>query len=268
MRRRNQSSAHGSSERRRYFAAAAIWLITFGLTPRLSLAASIQVKKAGKLTASSDAVLMAFCPDPLIEQVLSQDFRVAKRNATADSKAIVSLTVTATQQALKPGVSLGQVAPGNPEVADLIKAAGAVPPPLGDTGDKLDQVAVARTVAQRNMQRPVDSPLSHILSGEFGAQPPPCGEGGSRPGCVDPTPAPKPNDPGYTGDVTDYLNRPNPNAPPHPQDDSAFDQVVVARASLSGSPDELTVVAVVHPGDDVNDAKKLVAEEIANAVLH
>ena len=68
--------------------------------------------------------------------------------------------------------------------------------------------------------------------------------------------------------MTDYLNRPNPNAPPHPQDDSAFDQVVVARASLSGSPDELTVVAVVHPGDDVNDAKKLVAEEIANAVLH
>jgi hypothetical protein len=242
--------------------------VLMAFTARQSLAASIQVKKSGKLSLSADAALMVFCPDPLIQQVLSQDFRAARRAATADSKTVASLTVTATQQALKPGISLAQVAPGNPEVADLIKAAGVTPPPLGDTGNRTDQAAVARAVAQRHLRRPIDSPLSHILSGEFGAQPPPCGENGTYPGCVDPTPQPKPNEPGFTGDLADYLNRGGPNALTHSQDDSAFDTVVVARASLSGSADELTVVAVVHPGDDVSDAKKLVAEEIANAVLH
>jgi hypothetical protein len=252
----------------RYLLLAAVALASMILATSVGRAGSIEVKKTGKLNGSGDAALMVFCPDRIIEQVLNQDFRVAKRAATAESKTVLSLTVTATQQALRPGISLGQVAPGNPEVAELIKAAGAVPPPIGDTGDRPDQAAVAREVMQRHLKQPSDSPLSHILSGEFGSPPPPCapGEAGTR--CVDPTPQPKPDQPGYTGDVADYLNRANANGLTNRQDDSVFDTVVVARASLFGSPDELTVVAVVHPGDDVNDAKKLVAEEIANAVLH
>jgi hypothetical protein len=67
--------------------------------------------------------------------------------------------------------------------------------------------------------------------------------------------------------VQDYEQQGNPN-PFHKQDDQAYDTVVVARASLSGSADEMIVVAVIHPGDDVDDAKKLVGEEIANSVLH
>jgi len=228
---------------------------------------STQVKKAGSLTASSDAALMIFCPDPLIQQTLNQDFRAAKRNASADSKTVLSLTVTVSQQPLKPGVSLEQVAPGNPQVAELIRQAGGVPPPLGDTGDKADQVATARAIAQRQ-QRPADSPLSHILSGEFGSQPQPCGQGQSPLSCADPTPQPRTTESRPTGDLTDYLSRAGQNGSAHREDDSAFDTVVVARASLSGSTDELTVVALVHPGDDVLEAKKLVAEEIANAVLH
>ena len=251
-----------------YLLLAVLVSIALALTASVGRASSIQVKKSGKLNGSGDAALMVFCPDRVIEQVLSQDFRVARRAATAESKAVLSLTVTTTQQALKPGISIAQVAPGNPEVADLIKAAGAVPPPLGDTGDRADQAAVAREVIQRHMRQPSDSPLSHILSGEFGSQPPPCAEGQAGTGCVDPTPQPKPDQPGYTGDLADYLNRANANGLSNRENDSAFDTVVVARASLSGSPDELTVVAVVHPGDDMNDAKKLVAEEIANAVLH
>src|ERR1035437_1367832 len=47
-----------------------------------------------------------------------------------------------------------------------------------------------------------------------------------------------------------------------------YDTVIVARASLEGAADELKVVAVVHSGDDARRAKELVAEEIANAVLH
>ena len=37
---------------------------------------------------------------------------------------------------------------------------------------------------------------------------------------------------------------------------------------VSGSPDEMTVIAVTHPGEDVHEAKKLLVEEIVNAVLH
>ena len=48
----------------------------------------------------------------------------------------------------------------------------------------------------------------------------------------------------------------------------AFAVMIVARASLEGAADELKVVAVVHSGDDARHAKELVAEEIANAVLH
>ena len=47
-----------------------------------------------------------------------------------------------------------------------------------------------------------------------------------------------------------------------------YDTVIVARASLEGAADELKVVAVVHSGDDIRRAKELVAEEIANAILH
>jgi hypothetical protein len=47
-----------------------------------------------------------------------------------------------------------------------------------------------------------------------------------------------------------------------------FDNVIVARVSLSGSSDEMTVVAVFHPGEDEHQAKKLIAEEIVDAVLH
>jgi hypothetical protein len=51
-------------------------------------------------------------------------------------------------------------------------------------------------------------------------------------------------------------------------DDEIYDRVIVARASVGGSPDQLMAVVVVHPRDDVRSAKQLVAEEIANAILH
>ena len=62
------------------------------------------------------------------------------------------------------------------------------------------------------------------------------------------------------------LNAPTPydNIPKN----QIYDTVIVARASFEGAADELKVVAVVHSGDDARRAKELVAEEIANAVLH
>jgi len=242
---------------------------TFGVDSGLAASA---VRKSGKLEAPSDAAFMVFCSDPLIQQVLSQDFHVARRAAAADAKAPLTLTVTVNQQSLKPGVSMAQVAPGAPQVADLIKAAGATPPPLGDTGNQSDQAAVARQLAVQRLQ-PVDSPMQQIFNqfqghGDLGP-PVPCNqEPNPQPGCIEPTPKPQPGSAGYTGDVQDYLHRTDSAQPFHHDDDKAYDTVIVARASLSGSPDEITVVAVIHPGDEIDEAKKLVGEEIANAVLH
>jgi len=37
---------------------------------------------------------------------------------------------------------------------------------------------------------------------------------------------------------------------------------------VSGSPEEMTLVAISHPGEDIDDAKKQIAERIANSILH
>jgi hypothetical protein len=238
--------------------------------PALTVFAESPIRKVGKLTLPEGAALMAFCSDPTLEQVLTQDFHAAKRAADSNASTVTTLTVSVTQQLLKPGVSMSRIAPGDPQVADLLKSAGASPPPLGDTGSELDQAVVARAVAQRGLQ-PADTPMQQMLNkleghGDLGP-PPPCDEN-PQPGCVQPTPKPQPGSAGYTGDVQDYMHRDDPTHQMHHDDDRAYDTIVVARASLSGSPDELTVVAVIHPGDDVNEVKKLVAEEIANALLH
>lgn len=230
-------------------------------------------QKSGKLTVPPDHPLIAFCTDPTIERVLTQDFQVAKREAHPDDRSVIAITVTASQQVLKPGVSLGHLAPGNPEVAKLLKAAGATPPPLGDTGSQTDRAEVASYLAKQRLT-PNDTPMQNFLNqfqteGNLGPDVPCSEQRVPQPGCIEATPKPQPGAAGYRGDVDEYMHRTDPGNPFHPRDDAAsFDTVIVARASVSGSPDEMTVVAVVHPGDDIDEAKKLVAEEIANAVLH
>jgi len=49
---------------------------------------------------------------------------------------------------------------------------------------------------------------------------------------------------------------------------SVYDTIFVARATAGNDPSELTVIAVAHPGFDTHEARKLIAEEIANSVLH
>jgi hypothetical protein len=244
------------------------------LARTLSSSAAVQVKHSGKLTLPDNAALMPFCSDPTVEGVLRQDFLAANRAADTETKSVTTLTVTVTQELLKPGVSMEQIAPGDPDVAALLQAAGATPPPLGDTGNEVNADAKARLLAQRQVQSG-DTPLSQVLNqfateGNLGPDHEPCDPSNPapQPGCVQPTPKPKPGSAGYTGDTEDYLNRDSPMLRPHQNDDKAFQTVIVARAALSGSTDELTVVAVVEPGGDVTDAKKLVAEAISDALLH
>jgi hypothetical protein len=71
------------------------------------------------------------------------------------------------------------------------------------------------------------------------------------------------------GDVQQYVERRRQTTSLFGSPDTVdFDTVVIARASASGAPEEMTLVAVTHPGEDVDDAKKHIAERIADSILH
>ncbi len=187
---------------------------------------------AGKLNAPANATVIAICTDPVVQNVLNEDLRAARHGQPSNSENSVTLTVTVNQQMLAPGVSLHQMFPGDPAMVELLKQAGADAPPLGDSGNQpIDPFAQE---ARRQALAPDDP-----MTAQFRA---------------------------YQMRRNAFSNGPTPyDSIPKNQ---IYDTVIVARASLEGAADQLKVVAVVHSGDDVRHAKELVAEEIANAVLH
>jgi len=241
---------------------------------------AFDIKQAGKLEVSRGAQLFAFSTDPTIQEVLSQDFKAASRSAVTSSATTVTVSVNVTQQMLRPGVSLTQLAPGDPQVADLVRAAGANPPPLGDTGNQYDEAALARRIAARDYM-PNDTQSERLINSISGPTnytsgfgppiPIPCAaQTVARPGCP---PAPQasaaPTSSRSVADVQQYVARRNQARRLFGStENNDYDTVVVARASVSGAPEEMTLVAVSHPGEDIKDAKKYIAERIANSVLH
>jgi hypothetical protein len=241
---------------------------------------AFEIRQAGKLQVSRDAQLFAFSTDPTVQEILSQDFSAASRSSGVNSSSTVTVSVNVTQQVLRPGVSLTQVAPGDPQVADLMRAAGANPPPLGDTGNQNDETALARRIAARNYL-PNDTQSERLINSisdprnyASGFGPPipiPCGaQTVARAGCP---PAPQasaaPTSSRSVGDVQQYVQRKNQaRGLFRSNENNDYDTVVVARASVSSAPEEMTLVAVSHPGEDVKDAKKYIAERIANSILH
>jgi hypothetical protein len=190
------------------------------------------IKMAGKLSVPADASVVAICTDPVVQNVLNEDLRGARHGQPSNPDNSVTLTVSVNQQMLAPGVSLNQMFPGDPSMVELLKEAGAESPPLADAGNQpIDPYAQH---ARQQALAP-DDPITEQFKA-YQARRNAIGDG--------PTP---------------YDNIPK---------DQIYDTVIVARASLEGAVDELKVVAVVHSGDDVRRAKELVAEEIANAVLH
>jgi len=195
-------------------------------------ARAADVKVAGKLNVPADASVVAICTDPVVQNVLNEDLRAAHHGQPSNPDNSVTLTVSVNQQMLAPGISLNQMFPGDPSMVELLKAAGAEAPPLADAGNEpIDPFAQH---ARQQALAP-DDPVTEQFKA-YQARRNAIGNG--------PTP---------------YDNIPK---------DQIYDTVIVARASLEGATDELKVVAVVHSGDDVRRAKELVAEEIANAVLH
>jgi hypothetical protein len=191
------------------------------------------IKMAGKLNVPANVRVIAICTDPVVQNVLNEDLRAARHGQPSNPDDSVTLTVTVNQQILAPGVSLNQMFPGDPSMVQLLVAAGAQPPPLADA-DNNQPVDPFANEARRQALAPDDSVTEQFRAYE------------ARRNAIGNGPTP-------------YDNIPK---------EQIYDTVIVARASVEGAADELKVVAVVHSGDDARRAKELVAEDIANAVLH
>jgi hypothetical protein len=246
-----------------------------------SPAFALEIRKAGKISVPAGVQVVPFSTDALVADRLRQDFDAEHRLAGASATAPLTLSVTMTESPLRPGVSMQDLAPGDPDLAGLIKAAGATPPPVGDTGTEVDEAALARARAQNHMLPPGATPMQNVWNqiqthGDLG--PPLADPAGCLPGgpCEpNGTAAPLPPTPGTAGDAAsdtqDYMLQGYEGAGRRARRHltaTDFDNVIVARVSISGSEDQMTVVAVTHPGEDVRQAKKQIAEEIVNDVLH
>jgi hypothetical protein len=201
-------------------------------------AAAAELRTKGKLDVPAGAALTVVSTDPIVQRVLSEDIAAARRTAALEGK-VLTLTVTLNQQTLRPGVSLADISPGDPEVAALLKAAGAKAPALADTGSsRTDPYAAVAGAQARNATETAAQQIDRMsgysqLPGFFSQY------------------DPKKYLPSRTGDAGEL-----------------YDSAIVARTVLSEGRGELAVVAVVHPGEDAREIRKLIAEKIANALLH
>lgn len=218
---------------------------------------SATLASSGTLNVPSNTKVLVISTDPVLQEVLSEDFSVARRSKSGAGPGMLTLTVAFTQRVLQPQTAMMELAPGVPGVAKLLKEAGYEPPsevtnqPLtGDAAEYLAQRGPSTTAYGNNSN--LGNPYQRdALTGQLNqlsaySQGPPT--------------APDPRDPRNRPiDPPDYLK-------PHPE--SLYDTALIAHAVLSDGKGEMTVVAVAHPNEDMHAAKKQLAERIANAILH
>lgn len=217
--------------RRRYLCAATSLLISVAIILVAGTSRATTIKTAGRLKLPPHTDVIVICNDPTVLNVLNQDI-AAERATLGQVNDTQTLTVTVNQKTMAPGVSISELFPGDPSMVELLEAAGASAPPLGDTGD---QPTDPYADAARRQAEGLDDPLTASFRGTQ-AYKQAMRSGGSSP----------------------YDSIPK---------DQIYDTVIVAHANL-GTLDELKLVAVVHGGDDAQQAKKLVGEEIINSILH
>jgi hypothetical protein len=203
-----------------------------------SVAWGSMIRSAGTLNAQA-ARVMVVSTDPVFQEVLNSDFSVAH---TAPGAKLLTLTVSVMARKLTPGLTIDEVAPGVPAAADLLRAAGyrpdAMEQPQANGSPLPPDVA-----AYMSNGGPLPQQRTQIDTQELLGYP-------GRPDTMTPLPR-------------DAIVREFANSEPQ----GNFDTALVAHAVLSNGGD-MTVVAVVLPGEDMETAKKEMAERIANAVLH
>lgn len=239
-------------------------------------APQIVVKVGGKLPVPPAIPLGVIATDPVLQQVLSQDFQVAGRLAGAGATSELTLTVTLTHRTLVPAMALNEVAPGNSAAVALLKEAGVKPPPLPEqtAPDQDDQnggsAADDMNAAEGNPHAKSDV-NNYEQQGQI--EPGPAAMGGALPplplGSWPVPPAAAQERSAIPPEMQTYRRDNAIEEARREREASAiYDTIFVARATAGSDGGELTVVAVAHPGFDPREARKLIAEEIANSVLH
>jgi len=256
------------------FAVMTIVFVGLGAkAARAAEAPQIVVRIGGKLHVPPTIALGVIATDPVLQQVLSQDFQVAGRLASASATSELTLTVTLTHRALEPGMALNDVAPGNGDAVALLKRVGVKPPPLPEQAapdEEDDSDADDSTAAEGNSHTKNDV-NSYEQQGEIEQRPSPMG-GAMPPLPMTPWPVP-PATAQERSAIPPYMQpyqrtSPADEARREREASAVYDTIFVARATAGNDGSELTVVAVAHPGFDTHEARKLIAEEIANSVLH
>ncbi|MGH7914018.1 MAG: hypothetical protein ACREPW_05135, partial [Candidatus Binataceae bacterium] len=228
-------------------------------------APQIVVKVGGKLAVPPTAALGVIATDPVLQQILSQDFQVAGRMAGASATSELTVTVTLTHRALEPGMSLNDLAPGNGDAVALLKQSGVKPPPLPeqaapDQGGESD--ADDTTAAEGNSHAKSDV-NSYQQQDQMQQRPAPIG--GPMPLPMTQWPVP-PAVAQQRSAVPSYMQpyqRTNPLDEVRREREASaiYDTIFVARATAGSDSNELTVIAVAHPGFNAREARKLIAEE-------
>jgi len=235
----------------------------------------IVVKVSGKLPVPPTIPLGVIATDPVLQQVLSQDFQVAGRLADASATSELTLTVTLTHRTLEPGMALNEVAPGNGDAVALLKQMGVKSAPLpeqvaqdkdqdSDSDDDDTNAAEGNSHAKSDVN-------SYEQQGEMQQRPAAMG------GAIPPLPLTRWPVPPATAQQRSAIP---PYMQPYQRNSSLdeerrereasaiYDTIFVARVTAGTDSSELTVVAVAHPGFDAHETRKLIAEEIANSALH
>jgi len=208
-----------------------------GATILLAMAAAIASAGSGAIAADVKTLGRLDIPPGAAVMAICTDSTVQNvlsgdLNTRKGSGAPVVVTVTLSVHVLSPGLSLQDVSPGDPSVAGMLKDLGAEVPAVGNAGDTTpDPYAIEAERQNMTPDDPTTQQFRDYQTFKNGMH--------SQPDTYNGLPANK-----------------------------IYDTAIIARATASGSQSELKVVAVAHPGDDVRSAKKLVAEEIANSILH
>jgi hypothetical protein len=233
----------------------------------------INVKVAGKLNVPANAPLSVIATDPVLQHVLTQDLQIGGRLASASSSSVTTITVTMSQRILAPGMSLNDVAPGDHDAVALLKAMGvrSLQPtaPARQMGRSDAQSAAQGNNNQPNDIRAYEQQGGGNSSPQYGAvpynpfplMPWPVPPATAEQRSVLPSYMPPPN---YTpGGETPGGESQSQTAP-----SATYDTVFIARAAAGQDGSTLTVLAVAHPGYDPRQLRELIAEDIANALLH
>jgi hypothetical protein len=234
----------------------------------------INVKVSGKLSTPPTASFTVIATDPVLQQILGQDLQVAGRLSDGTIPSQVTLTVTLTHRALEPGVSLAELAPGNGEAVALLNQAGVKPPPLPDNSaqdqDEDQHSGVAGPNAAEGNPDAKSDVKSYKEQGQILPDSAPMLPALPIPMTQWPMPPAIAQDRSALPSYDQTFRPPNSlEEARHQREMSAiYDMVYIAHANAGTDAGGLTVVAVAHPGSNPHEVRKLIAEEIANAVLH